>query len=95
MSFVYQALSRSPILSPLQQVSHLYSPRISVVSAQSRIARLLIKFISAIENEFNAFNLQLKARPRKLLLNNISLKNNSFHYNANEIIIHKEAQAGF
>lgn len=39
--------------------------------------------MSAIEYEFNAFNLQLKARPRKLLLKNISLKNNSFYYNAN------------
>lgn len=42
------------------------------------------RFVSAIENEFNAFNLQLKARPRKLRLNNISFKNSSFHYNAKE-----------
>lgn len=51
------------------------------------------RFISAIENEFNAFNLQLKVRPRKLHLNSTSLKNSSFHYNAKEST--KKLKQGF
>lgn len=82
VTFVFQILNQCPALNPMQQVSHLYSPSATQHSKlKTELQGSSFRFVSAIENEFNAFNLQFKARPRKLHLNNISLKNSSFHYN--------------
>lgn len=80
MTFVFQILNKCLALNPMQQV-FTKQPNTQL---KTELQGSSFRFISAVENEFKAFNLQLKARPRKLHLNNISFKNSSFHYNAKE-----------
>jgi len=71
VTFVFQTANKHLALNPVQQVGLVICIHQATqhLKLKTELQGSSFKFLSAIENEFNAFNLQLKARPRKLHLN--------------------------